>query len=144
MDNPDDEKTTVNVKGVSAKAWERAKKAATRQDETMGSWLSRAANQLADREAAPRELPPAPVANPDPQNSKAVPVAGIVDALSALGGLMAGQAAMVGATGIKPPKTETRRLNRLADTMARAALGEPPRPPSRPRLPRQTALTGPD
>jgi len=65
MDNPDDKRITINVKGVSEKAWETAKKAALKQNETMGSWLSRAIPHLANLEAGPREFPPERLANPE-------------------------------------------------------------------------------
>jgi hypothetical protein len=104
MDNPDDEKTTINVKGVSAKAWERAKNAAAKQDETMGVWLSRAANQLADREAGPRELLPQPPANLPP---KMVKPTGLT--APELAALLQGMAALATATGI-PPGVTTRTV----------------------------------
>jgi hypothetical protein len=65
MDNPeltqeliDDEKTIVNIKGVSKSAWERARQAANRSGESMGDWISRAANQLANLEAGQRFFEP--------------------------------------------------------------------------------------
>jgi cysteine synthase A len=59
--------TTINVKRVSAAAWEAAKAAAIRQGKTMGAWLSRAIATQADMEAGPREVPPVarPAANPE-------------------------------------------------------------------------------
>jgi hypothetical protein len=123
MANPDDEKTTINVKGVSAKAWERAKNAAKKQDETMGDWLSRAANHLADREAGPREFPPALQANLPPEMVKP-------PSLTApeLAGLMQGMAALATATNIPPAKTDVRRAYALVDEHVREARGMPPRP----------------
>ena len=90
MVNPDDERATINVKGVAARAWERAKTAALKQDETMGVWLSRAIDYRADAEAGPREFPPAnPAANPEPKTVK--PEA--VMAAEQLADLMRGMAA---------------------------------------------------
>jgi hypothetical protein len=130
MDNPDDEKTTINVKGVSTKAWDRAKNAAAKQDETMGVWLSRAANQLADMEAGPREFPPALSANLRPEMVKP-------PGLTApeLAGLMQSMAALATATGTPPAKADIRRAYALVDDHVREARGMPPRPirmPTRP------------
>ena len=47
MGNLSDERTTINVKGMSVSSWERAKKAAGKQDESMGAWLTRAVEHLA-------------------------------------------------------------------------------------------------
>jgi hypothetical protein len=58
------DKTIVNVKGISVPSWDRGKAAANRAGETMGSWLSRAIDQLADREAGQRYIPPDVPANP--------------------------------------------------------------------------------
>jgi hypothetical protein len=59
MGNPaDDEKTTINVKGVSASSWEQARKAAHRAGDSMGTWLSRACDQLAKLEAGDRLILP--------------------------------------------------------------------------------------
>ena len=61
----DDPRTVINVKAVSIAAWEKGKAAAAKADETMGTWLSRALNQLADREAGERYIPPAKPVKPD-------------------------------------------------------------------------------
>ncbi len=58
MDNPDEERTIINVKGMRVDSWERARAAAGRAGETMGSWLSRACDQLANLEAGERYIPP--------------------------------------------------------------------------------------
>ena len=60
----DDQKTVINVKAVSIAAWEKGKAAAAKADETMGTWLSRAIIQLADREAGERYIPPAKPVKP--------------------------------------------------------------------------------
>jgi hypothetical protein len=44
------ERTTVNVKGVLERSWERTKVAAQRRGETLGLWMSRAVEMQADRE----------------------------------------------------------------------------------------------
>jgi hypothetical protein len=118
MANPDDEKTTINVKGVSEKAWERAKNAARKQDETMGDWLSRAANHLADKEAGPREFPPVQQVNLRPEMVKPT-------GLSApeLTDLMQGLAALATATGTPPAKANLRRIYALVDEHVLEACG---------------------
>ena len=120
MVNPDDERATINVKGVAARAWERAKTAALKQDETMGVWLSRAIDYRADAEAGPREFPPA---NPAPKTVK--PEAAL--AAEQLADLMRGMAALATATSIAPAKADIRRVYRLADDLVRDARGMPPR-----------------
>lgn len=87
-----DEKTIINVKGVSLKAWERAKTAAGRNDETLGSWVSRAANLLADMEAGGREYVPGRPAEPATHDQ-------ITARIGAVGALLQGYAAMATATG---------------------------------------------
>lgn len=126
MDNRADEKTTINVKSVSVAAWDRAKKAATKQGEAMGEWLSRAINQLADIEAGPREFPPA---NP-PVNQISETGNPVRFALSPaeLSDLMHAQAALTTATGKLPAKADTGRAHALAAEMVRAAIGMPPKP----------------
>jgi len=123
MGNPLDERTTINVKGMSVSSWERAKNAAKRQDESMGAWLSRAAEHLANLEDGPRELPPMAPGNPAPEmgNPTPAPVEG-------LGVLMQGMAALAAATGTTPAKADTRRLYALVDDQVRQARGLPPRP----------------
>jgi hypothetical protein len=66
MDNPDDERTIINVKGINVRSYEGAKKAANKAGETMGSWLSRAMDQLANLEAGERYIPPDNPANRPP------------------------------------------------------------------------------
>jgi hypothetical protein len=66
MANPDDEpRQIVNIKGIRTTSWERARAASARSGETLGAWVSRALDQLADRESGERFLPAAtPPANP--------------------------------------------------------------------------------
>src|ERR1700754_1971710 len=100
MANPGEETTIINVKSVSAAAWEKAKKAANKQGETMGAWLTRAVTQLADREAEqPREFPPVkPAANPPRPGTMAA---------SEVAHMMQAMAALAAATGRPPPKPIT-------------------------------------
>ena len=133
----DDEKTTINVKGVSGKAWERAKTAALKQGEPMGPWLSRAINQLADREAGPREFPPV-TANLAPETVKPDPNPGLSPVEVAA--LMQAQAALASATGVAPPKADQRRLYGLADELVRDARGMPRKARIVGKAPRQSLL----
>ena len=118
MANPEDERTVINVKGVSVEAWEIAKKAANKQGEPMGTWLSRAARTQANLEDGPRELPPLPVANlgRNSGNPSLLPI-------EQLGALMQGMAALSAATGTPPAKGVTRRAYALVDDHIRDASG---------------------
>ena len=128
MGNPSDERTTINVKGMSVSSWERAKKAAGKQDEGMGAWLTRAVEHLANLEDGPREFPPMAPANPAPElGNPTEPVAPRAP-VEGLGQLMQGMAALAHATGTPPAKADTRRLYALVDDQVRQARGMPPRP----------------
>ena len=122
MGNPENERTTINVKGMSATAWERAKVAANRNGEAMGAWLTRAVTQLADREAGAREIPPQP--------ANLAPATGNRGSLGVeqLAELMHGMAALAAATGTPPAKPDIRRAYHLVDEHIREARGMPPRP----------------
>lgn len=89
MDNPDDAKTIINVKGIVVRSYERAKKAANAANETMGSWLSRAMDQLANLEAGERYILPASPANhapvPPPQAVDLSDLAAVLTALTQAG-----------------------------------------------------------
>jgi hypothetical protein len=52
--------TTVNVKNIRVDAWSAAKLSAERSDESLGSWVSRACDQLAAAEAGGQRLIPPP------------------------------------------------------------------------------------
>lgn len=123
MDNPQDEKTVINVKGVSVQIWEKAKRAANKQGQPMGVWLSRAADHLANLEDGPREFPPDVSANPEPKTGNPSGMAS-----DHLAGLMQGMAALVAATGMAPSKAVVRTAYRLMDAQVREASGLPPRP----------------
>lgn len=121
MANPNDVTTVINVKGVSVTAWDRARKMAQRNGETMGSWLSRAVSHLADMEDGPREFPPGELVkqggNPG-QSISPEHLAGLMDALTRLSV----------ATGVLPLKREVRLLQVTADATVREAQGLPPAP----------------
>lgn len=89
----------------------------------MGSWLSRAADHLANLEDGPREIPPSMPANLVSEMGNPVPAP-----VEGLGVLMQGMAALAGVTGTTPAKADTRRLYALVDDQVRQARGLPPRP----------------
>lgn len=127
MDNPEGDKTTINVKAVSARSWERAKASAIKQGQTMGAWLSRAIDQLADAEAGPREFPPAnPAANLAAQGGNPGQAPGMT--AGELADLMRGVAALATASGTSPAKADLRRAYGLADELVREARGLPRKP----------------
>ena len=130
MGNPEDERTIINVKGVSAPAWERAKKAANKQGQAMGAWLSRAINQLADAEDGPREFPPLPVGNPPPEMGNLSPPAGNPEGMTAdqLAAVMQGLAAVAASSWTLPTKVAVRRIYSLVDDHVREAKRLPPAP----------------
>lgn len=118
MDNPDDEKTTINVKGVFVKAWETAKKAANRQEMTMGLWLSRASETQANLEAGPMEIPAANLPA-QPGNPLTLPA-------EDLAAMMAGMVALAGATGVQPSKRTVRQVYGLIEDRVRLARADAP------------------
>lgn len=135
MDAEADERIIVNVKGVSKKAWEIIKAAAARQDEPLGSWISRAGYQLANRESqAPREFPPLAtlddlkpqqltgppkMANPPAEaRQPSPPSAAVVDLLALL-------------HAVGPLQRPPREVRALINDLARRARGMAPRPVQR-------------
>jgi hypothetical protein len=118
-DKNDDAKTIINVKGVSVEAWEAAKKAANKQDQTMGEWLTRALNHLANLEAGPREFLPIPAANPDPETVNPNQAAALA-ALATLAPVLAG-------IGPKLTRQAASDVSALISGFAREARGLPPR-----------------
>jgi hypothetical protein len=127
MGNPDQERTTINVKGVLVSAWETAKKAANKQNETMGSWLSRAIPHLANLEAGPREFPPV---NPEPNSANPSPAAYVgppIDVLMAIVALSQEVRESAHAAGIDYPKSAARRHSAILRSAQLAVLGKPTR-----------------
>lgn len=129
MVNPDPERTTINVKGVPAPAWETARRAAAKRGDTMGTWLGRAIEMQANLEAGPREMPPEkPEANRGFTGQQMeVPYVGAVTP-EGFGAMMQGWASFSQATGKPPPRAVVSRANRLGDAIVRAALGLPGQP----------------
>ncbi len=135
MDNSGDERTTINVKGVLVKSWEQAKKAAHKQAQPMGVWLSRAADQLANLEDGPREFPSLAAANPELKsgnlsgpfgNPETMTPEQVAMMMQGFASSMQAMAALSAAG--KPVPSGLRRAFRLADDQMRAAQGLPPAP----------------
>jgi len=154
MDDADSERTTINVKSVDVIAWNRAKSAANLQKQSMGVWLSRAINRLADAEDGRREFPPVPKANLVPEMGNLSPLPGNPsmdpDEQSVIrrdmAALMQGAAALA-AAGAPLPKGPLRRAYRIAEDQMRAAQGLPPAPVRLQPVPRgkasgKTSLVG--
>lgn len=122
MDKPEEvnhgktgQTTTITVKAVPVSAWTRAKEAAARNDETMGEWLARAINQLADREAGGRLFAPgqtAPDAPPPPTPAE-------------IEGMMRAAAEVSKAAAVPVPKTAARHFFALLTAVGRQARGLP-------------------
>ena len=126
MGNPDDGRTTINVKGVTREAWERARAAATKSGEAMGAWLSRAVDQLARLEAGPREFPPALAVKPTNNSGNPDADARLIDLLTAAATL---------STACGGKLSAVPGLTALCAERVRSARGLPPlaarRPPRR-------------
>lgn len=116
MGNLEVKRTIINVKGMDAEQWERAKIAANRQDETMGGWLSRAVKQLADIEEGGREFGPSERAERRPLTAEQVAA------------LMQAAAQLALATGKPAPKSHAHGLRAVVDDLTRQARGLPPKP----------------
>ena len=65
---PEDQPRTapVNIKSMPVDVWARMTQAKEKQGETTAEWLTRAINQLADREAGERYIPPGEAVGPGP------------------------------------------------------------------------------
>lgn len=138
MSNPDDDATTtVNVKSVSVRAWERAKICASREGQSMGAWLSGAIDARADQQAGPREFPPThatiPFANP-------IQNLGNTMTPMELAAIMNGLAALATASGKPTSRAAASQANALADNMLRKARGLQPKALPRGKAERQSLL----
>jgi hypothetical protein len=116
MGKPEVKRTIINVKGMDAEQWERAKLAANRQDETMGEWLSRAVKQLAAMEEGGREFGPGERTERKPLTAEQVAA------------LMQAAAQLALATGKPAPKSHAHGLRAVVDDLTRQARGLPPKP----------------
>jgi hypothetical protein len=140
MDNPDDEKTIINVKAVSVGSWERAKKAAVKNGETLGSWVSRACDQLANLEAGERYIPPANRSFAAPANPANLPALPPVDFSEVAAILVAMKEA-----GLPVQKRIGQHVNALLNNRLRDVRGMPEeRPRGRPFQQINHGLTEPE
>lgn len=128
MENRDEERAPKTIKAMPVRAWNRALAQAAKSGESMAEWLTRAIDQLADREAGERVLPP-----PAPQPGPSVrdnPAAGM--APQDMAELMQAAVAAAQASGVPLPKSVARHAFALVGGQLRAARGLPP---VKPRLP---------
>lgn len=109
MATPEEATTTINVKNVRSTAWERAKLAANRQGETMGEWLSRAIDHLANLESGQREIAPGKPVKPTAE-------------------LLAEIAPVVGGNLADMTREARSSVSALVDAHIRESQGLPPRP----------------
>ncbi len=103
MENPIDETTIVNVKGVRVTSWENAKKDAESARATMGTWVSLALDRMHNGGISE-------AAKPD-----------YAEALARLGPIVAGM-------GARLNREASASVSRIVDTYAREVAGLPPRP----------------
>jgi hypothetical protein len=128
MRNPDKLTTTINVKGMSIEAWERAQICSQKQEQTRGVWLTRAVNHLAEiEEAAETGMAPAKPGN-TPAKSGAIQAHPARMETAELQALMQSMAALAQATGIRPALAEIRRCYAAVDDRIRQDRGLAPRP----------------
>lgn len=128
VDEP--ETTTVTIKAMPTASWERAKVAAKRQGENQGSWVARACDQLAEREAGERLILPGERRSAPVEPSLPGPVIPPETLLALMQAAHATASAGV-------PKDVQRHAFALLRTQLRAARGLPPLAP---RKPRQTLI----
>lgn len=125
-DEPSDT-ITITVKSVPQATWERAKRAAMRQGETMGEWIARACEQLATRESeGPREIVPVRSGHPDQIAPPETPAP--VDPM-ALVEIMKAAEAISQSSGVPVPTRLTRSIYALLGQAVRSARGPTRNPP---------------
>ena len=109
----DDERLpNVTVKNMRKATWDRARRAAHRNDEPMHEWLGRAIGQLADREeSGPREIPPPSRESQLPQAAAPAPLD--AEAITRLAAVMMAARQMADAAGMPVPKGAARAAMRL-------------------------------
>lgn len=122
------EKAPMTVKSMPVAARLRATTRAQANGETMAEWLTRAINQLAEREASgPREIPPAvrTFATERLPEAEPVPVPVMIDARQ-LAELMQATAAISQAAGVPVPRGTAKAAYALLAQQVRVARGLPP------------------
>jgi hypothetical protein len=120
MDEPT---TTVNVKHMPVAAWKRAGDRARANDETLGSWVSRAINQLANlEEQGDRLILPGRPATPPPAGRDAAELVPLMQGVAAMLREAAGHAA---ASGRPIPPGMAKEVHAAMRDLSREARGLP-------------------
>ena len=102
--------TTINVKHVSAKAWQRAKEAAGRNGEDLGPWVSRACNLLADMEVGGREFVPGQPVNPMSHDQLTARISAAAELLKGFAAVQAAAGHGVGRSTVSKVMTTLKQL----------------------------------
>lgn len=141
MAEDDDAKAPWMIKGVRASVRRRALACATKQDQTMGEWITRAIATQENLEAGERILPPL-LPGKDADTCPAPPAAtASVEAVMALSELIRTAVEVGRAGGLPVPKTVARQTYTLVNEQLRAARGLPPKRRGLP--PRRTQVRPP-
>jgi hypothetical protein len=133
MDEPD-EKAGMTVKAMPTRARQRALKAAAKQGQSMAEWLTRAIDQLADREEGARETFPDEMGNrgnlpavPTPPAVVMIPPGFLAEITEA----MRAAQAVSAAGGVPVPKVVARHAFTILADHLRTVRGMPPVKPRR-------------
>lgn len=136
METPDD-KAPMTVKAMPVRARQRALKAAAKQDQSMAEWLTRAIDQLADREEGARETfpdeavkPGKPPALAELSSQVVIPPGFLTDLIEVM---RAAEATAV-AAGVPVPKAVARHSYAILTARLRQVRGLPPVKPRQTRL----------
>lgn len=135
MDTPAD-KAPMTVKGMPVRARQRALKAAAKQDQSMAEWLTRAIDQLADREEGVRETFPDEAGKPGKPLALPSPTVIPEGFLTDLADTMRAAHAVSEASGIPIPKATVHHAYAVLANHLRFVRGLPPVKPrqTQPRI----------
>jgi hypothetical protein len=122
----DDDKAPMTVKGMPVRARQRALKAANKQGQSMAEWLTRAIDQLADREEGERETFPDERANlpaiVGPVSPAVIPPGFLSDLTEAMGAAKG----IADAAGVPVPKATARHAFAILTDHLRLVRGLAP------------------
>ena len=135
MEIPDD-KAPMTVKAMPVRVRQRALKAAAKQGQSMAEWLTRAIDQLADREEGERETFPDEAgkpgklpALPSQPSPVVIPTSFLTDLIDA----MRAAEAVAAASGVPVPKATAHHAFAILTNHLRKARGLPPVKPRQTR-----------
>jgi hypothetical protein len=140
----DDDKAAMTVKGMPVRARQRALKAANKQGQSMAEWLTRAIDQLADREEGARETFPderANRANPPAIVGAVSPAVIPPGFLSDLTEAMGAAKGIADAAGVPVPKATARHAFAILTDHLRLVRGLGPVKPRQTRLEKGQTLS---